>query len=355
MANSIKQNSELTLAQRLARPELLDLTPYESARRIGGRGDVWINANESPFNNSELNKLNRYPECQPESLIKAYSEYSGVAAKSIVSTRGADEGIELLIRAFCTPAKDSIACFGPTYGMYAISAKTVNVDVINLSLTDEYQLPNGFAEQTAGAKVVFICNPNNPTGTIISKQDIEQAIAAMPNAIVVIDEAYIEFSAEYSVADLIEKYPNLVVLRTLSKAFALAGARCGFLMANTDIIDLIMRVIAPYPVPLPVSEVAEKALSAQGVELMRQQVSLLAEQGKRLSQALEAYGAKVLPANGNFVLAEFTNTDAVSQSLQQAGIVARAYKDVRLKNRIRFSFSQESDTDRLIAIFSKNK
>ncbi|WP_299569400.1 histidinol-phosphate transaminase [uncultured Shewanella sp.] len=351
--DSIAPNSNLSLAEQLARPELLALTPYESARRIGGRGDVWINANESPFNNSDLDKLNRYPECQPESLINAYSDYSGVAAQSIVSTRGADEGIELLIRAFCTPGKDSIACFGPTYGMYAISAQTFNVDVINLSLNDEYQLPTGFAKQTADAKIVFICNPNNPTGTIINKQSIEQAINAMPNKIVVVDEAYIEFSADYTVADLVEIYPNLVVLRTLSKAFALAGARCGFLMANTDIINLIMRVIAPYPVPLPVSQVAEKALSSKGIALMEQQVKRLAEQGKRLSQALTAYGAKVLPANGNFVLAEFENTAEVSHALQQAGIVARAYKDARLQNRIRFSFSEPSDTDRLIAIFSQ--
>ena len=353
-SDSIAPNSNLSLAEQLARPELLALTPYESARRIGGRGDVWINANESPFNNSDLDKLNRYPECQPDSLINAYSDYSGVAVQSIVSTRGADEGIELLIRAFCTPGKDSIACFGPTYGMYAISAQTFNVGVINLSLTDEYQLPTGFAEQTADAKIVFICNPNNPTGTIIDKQSIEQAIIAMPNKIVVVDEAYIEFSAAYTVADLVETYPNLVVLRTLSKAFALAGARCGFLMANTDIIDLIMRVIAPYPVPLPVSQVAEKALSSQGIALMQQQVKQLAEQGKRLSQALTEYGAKVLPANGNFVLAEFDDTAAVSQALQQAGIVARAYKDARLQNRIRFSFSEASDTDRLIAIFSQH-
>ena len=361
MANTnIKSNdamtpsNKLSLAEQLARPELLALTPYESARRIGGRGDVWINANESPFNNSDINKLNRYPECQPEELIKAYSDYSGVATQSIVSTRGADEGIELLIRTFCTPGKDSIACFGPTYGMYAISALTFNVNVMGLSLTEKYQLPDEFAVQTEEAKIVFICNPNNPTGTIISKQDIEQAITAMPNSIVVIDEAYIEFSPAYSVADLIDTYPNLVVLRTLSKAFALAGARCGFLMANTDIINLIMRVIAPYPVPLPVAEVAQKALSAQGVTLMKQQVNQLIYQGERLSKALQQYGAKVLPANGNFVLAEFDNTEEVSQLLIQAGIVARAYKDARLKNRIRFSFSEGSDTERLISIFKKN-
>ncbi|MBQ4889015.1 histidinol-phosphate transaminase [Shewanella sp. MMG014] len=357
MTNNSEPSSKsaLTLAESLARPELLSLVPYESARRIGGRGDIWINANESPFNNSDLDTLNRYPECQPEPLINAYSQYAKVPVENIVSTRGADEGIELLIRTFCTPGVDKIACFGPTYGMYAISAQTYNVGVNNLNLTDSYQLPENYASQIDGAKVVFICNPNNPTGTIIQKQDITAAVEAMPNAIVVVDEAYIEFSPQYSVADLVTQYPNLVVLRTLSKAFALAGARCGFLMANSDIISLIMRVIAPYPVPLPVAELAQKALSITGIELMQQQVAQLSTQGQRLSNALQQAGAKVLPAHGNFVLAEFTQPDTVSNALQQAGIVARAYKDPRLQSRIRFSFSHASDTDRLIdAINSLN-
>lgn len=256
----------------LARPELLTLTPYQSARRIGGRGDIWINANESPFNNSELDKVNRYPECQPPALINAYSDYAGVKASNVIASRGADEAIELLIRTFCIPGVDSIACFGPTYGMYSISAATFNVAVTALSLTDDYQLPDAWSTQIGSAKIVFICNPNNPTGTVIAKDKIEQAIQAAPNAIVVVDEAYIEFCPDYSVADLLGAYPNLVVLRTLSKAFALAGARCGFMLANDDIIDLVMRVIAPYPVPLPVSDLAVKALSPAGIDTMRTQV-----------------------------------------------------------------------------------
>ena len=345
-------NQPQTLAQRLARPELLELEVYQSARRIGGRGDIWINANESPFNNSELANINRYPECQPPALISAYSQYSGVSVDSIITGRGADEAIELLIRTFCNPGKDSIACFGPTYGMYAISAKTFNVEVKALNLTPEYQLPSDIVSQTQGAKIVFICNPNNPTGTVIDKADIEQVIKQLPDTIVVVDEAYIEFCPEYSVASLIEKYDNLVVLRTLSKAFALAGARCGFLMANPQICDMVMRVIAPYPVPLPVSQMATAALSEDGISLMREQVSSLKDCGARLSDALQNIGAKVQPANGNFVLAEF-DSSKVSEQLQTAGIVARAYKDPRLANCIRFSFSDQADTDALINVLTQ--
>lgn len=353
-----------TLAARLTRPELLELTPYQSARRLGGQGDIWINANESPFNNVavgelDLTKLNRYPECQPPALISAYSQYSAVAKNKIVASRGADEAIELLIRAFCIPGIDSIATFGPTYGMYAISAQTFNVGVTALRLTSDYGLPADFATAARGAKLVFICNPNNPTGTVIDKARIEQAIQALPDAIVVVDEAYIEFCPEYSVTDLLETYPNLVVLRTLSKAFALAGARCGFLLANEEIIEIIMRVIAPYPVPLPVSEVGVQALSPAGIARMKTQVNELHTQGERLAAALNLYceqwGGAVLKPNGNYVLAEFDDVTKVAQLLIDNGIVARAYKDPRLAKAIRFSFSSKADTDRIVSLFESQK
>lgn len=352
--------AQLTLAERLARPDLLDLVPYQSARRLGGQGDIWINANESPFNNVDtaaldFSKLNRYPECQPPALIKAYSQYSGVSERKIVASRGADEAIELLIRAFCIPSIDSIACFGPTYGMYAISANTFNVGVKALNLSAEYGLPLHYVEEVRGAKLVFICNPNNPTGTVLGKAIIEQAIKALPDALVVVDEAYIEFCPEYSVADLLESYPNLVVLRTLSKAFALAGARCGFMLANEAVVEIIMRIIAPYPVPLPVSEVATQALSSVGVARMKNQAKELNQQGKRLTQALKRYckqwGGTVLTPHGNYVLAEFDDVTTVAALLQNSGVVARAYKDPRLAKAIRFSFSSKADTDRLVTLF----
>lgn len=342
------EQQKLTIAERLSRPELLTLQPYQSARRIGGEGQIWINANESPFNNSDIDGLNRYPECQPPVLINAYAKYAGVHAQQVLTSRGADEAIELLIRTFCVPGKDSIACFGPTYGMYAISAQTFNVGVNALRLNDEYQLPNDIHEQVADAKLVFICNPNNPTGTLISPEVIEQVIAKLPAAIVVVDEAYIEFCPDYSVANLIDQFDNLVVLRTLSKAFALAGARCGFMLANKMITEMVMRVIAPYPVPLPVSKLACEALSLQGIDTMKQQVSQLKQNGLRLSEALLRIGAKVLPANGNFVLATFNNITEIQNKLKQGGVVARAYKDPALANSIRFSFASDEQTESLI-------
>lgn len=348
----MNRDKTLCLARRLARPELLELQPYQSARRIGGQGDVWINANESPYNNTPLNGVNRYPECQPAALISAYSRYSGVAESSIIAGRGADEAIELLIRTFCTPGQDSIACFGPTYGMYAISAQTFNVGVRALSLTQDYQLPQDIVSQVDDAKLVFICNPNNPTGTVIDKVAIEQVLTALPNTLVVVDEAYIEFSPSLSVGELVNQFENLVVLRTLSKAFALAGARCGFLLATPSVCDMVMRVIAPYPVPLPVADLAICALSRLGIKQMQQQVSELQQCGARLSAALVAFGATVLPANGNFVLAQFDDIAAIQAQLTKHGIVARAYKDPRLSDCIRFSFANDEQTQYLITLFA---
>ncbi|WP_028767138.1 histidinol-phosphate transaminase [Shewanella fidelis] len=356
MENSkLTSNTQSNLAQRLARPELLELQVYQSARRIGGQGDIWINANESPFNNSEIDNLNRYPECQPPELINAYSQYSGVAKECIISSRGADEAIELLIRTFCIAATDSIATFGPTYGMYAISAKTFNVEVKALLLTEDFQLPSDYLSQVADAKLIFICNPNNPTGSVIPRERIVEVINRCRDAIVVVDEAYIEFSPEYSVADLVASTNNLVVLRTLSKAFALAGARCGFLLANPDIIEMCMRVIAPYPVPLPVSEVAVNALSQQGLLTMGKQVADMKSQGARLADALRQYGAKVVTPYGNYVLAEFDDVAAVQQKLTAAGVIARAYSDPRLSQAIRFSFTNKAQTDYLIDLLSQTK
>ncbi|WP_298770120.1 histidinol-phosphate transaminase [uncultured Shewanella sp.] len=349
------QSNSLNLAQRLARPELLELEVYQSARRIGGQGDIWINANESPFNNSEINNINRYPECQPPALLKAYSQYANIDTTQLIVSRGADEAIELLIRTFCIPSQDNIAIFGPTYGMYAISACTFNVGVKALSLTQDYNLPQDYIAQVTGAKLVFICNPNNPTGTIIGKARLIDIIQSLPNQLVVVDEAYIEFCPEFSVSDLIDAYPNLVVLRTLSKAFALAGARCGFLLANKNIIDMVMRVIAPYPIAEPVNQIATQALKPLSLILMQQQVDALKHQGQRLTQAIEQYGANTLPAYGNYVLAEFSNIGFVVQRLKSTGIVARCYSDPRLASAIRFSFTNEEQTNRIIHFFNELK
>ncbi|MBV7314401.1 histidinol-phosphate transaminase [Shewanella sp. NIFS-20-20] len=339
-----------TLARQLCRPELIDLQVYESARRLGGSGEIWINANESPFNNTSTAGINRYPDCQPPALIEAYARYAKVTPEQVLTCRGADEAIELLIRTYCVSGQDSIGIFSPTYGMYAISAASHHVAVVDEPLNDDWSLPAQAASTMHACKLVFICHPNNPTGNLQSRASIEAVLMALPSSLVVVDEAYIEFSASESVVDLLEQYPNLVILRTLSKAFALAGARCGFCLADPAILAMMMRIIAPYPVPLPVALIAQAALCSEGLSQMQRQVLSLNQQRQRLCQAFTQYAGvtRMSPGHGNFILAAFSDPNAIATVLARSGIVARQYKHPRLANAIRFSVSDSSDTDTLL-------
>ena len=232
----------------LARKNVRELTPYQSARRLGGNGDVWLNANEFPtaveFQLTQQT-LNRYPECQPKAVIENYAQYAGVKPEQVLVSRGADEGIELLVRAFCEPGKDAILYCPPTYGMYSVSAETIGVECRTVPTLADWQLDlQGIADKLDGVKVVYVCSPNNPTGQLINPQDLRSLLdMTQGKAIVVADEAYIEFCPQATLAGWLSEYPNLVVLRTLSKAFALAGLRCGFTLANEDVINLLLLLI----------------------------------------------------------------------------------------------------------------
>ncbi len=256
--------------EQLARANVRALTPYQSARRLGGNGDVWLNANEFPlpvpFELSQQT-LNRYPECQPKQVITRYAAYAGLSPEQVLVSRGADEGIELLMRAFCEPGKDAILFCPPTYGMYSVSAETIGIEYRTVPAREGWQLNlPAIAEQLAGVKVVYMCSPNNPTGNLIDQDAIRQLLAMTAGkALVVADEAYIEFCPQATLAGWLREYPHLVILRTLSKAFALAGLRCGFTLANKPVIDLLMKVIAPYPLATPVADVAGQALSDEGL------------------------------------------------------------------------------------------
>lgn len=187
----------------LARENVRNLTPYQSARRLGGNGDVWLNANEYPtaveFQLTQQT-LNRYPECQPKAVIENYAQYAGVKPEQVLVSRGADEGIELLIRAFCEPGKDAILYCPPTYGMYSVSAETIGVECRTVPTLDNWQLDlQGISDKLDGIKVVYVCSPNNPTGQLINPQDFRTLLElTRGKAIVVADEAYIEFCPQAS-------------------------------------------------------------------------------------------------------------------------------------------------------------
>ncbi|GAA4886486.1 histidinol-phosphate transaminase [Ferrimonas pelagia] len=342
-------NQAQAVAKRLVRPEIAALVPYASARREVQGGEVWLNANESPWNNANVVGVNRYPDCQPESVRSAYATYSQLPSEQVLITRGADEGIDLLFRAFCRPGVDSVATCGPSYGMYAISAATNAVACRTLEWAEGYQLPSDFAEQVSDCKLVFVCNPNNPSGTVIAKERLIELAAQLPDSLLVVDEAYIEFCPELSMADAIAQCPNLVVLRTLSKAFALAGARCGFTLANNAIIQVLEKVIAPYPVPEPVAQLAAEALSPEGLKRMHTQVAQLNARRNSLALRLSCLPGveSVIPSQANFILFKVSLARACYDALVEQGLLIRAYSNPALANWLRISIGADSEIARV--------
>jgi len=343
--------------EELARDNVRALTPYQSARRLGGNGDVWLNANEFPlpvpFELSQQT-LNRYPECQPKIVIERYAAYAGLQPEQVLVSRGADEGIELVMRAFCEPGKDAILFCPPTYGMYSVSAETIGIEYRTVPALENWQLNlPAIAEQLDGVKVVYMCSPNNPTGNLIDQEDIRALLdMTAGKALVVADEAYIEFCPQATLSGWLKDYPHLVILRTLSKAFALAGLRCGFTLANKPVIDLLMKVIAPYPLATPVADVAGQALSDQGIALMRQHVAELNASRAWLLEQLPQLGLvqQVFPSETNYILARFADSPAVFKSLWDQGIILRDQnKNPGLAGCLRISIGTRKECERLIA------
>ncbi|EGR2506659.1 histidinol-phosphate transaminase [Vibrio cholerae] len=338
--------------EKLARQQIQALTPYLSARRIGGSGDVWLNANESPFNNeykTDFARLNRYSDCQPKAMIQAYANYAGVQPEQVLTSRGADEGIELLIRAFCEPNQDTILFCPPTYGMYAISAETFGVERKKVPLTTDWQLDLPSIEANLDrVKLVFVCSPNNPTGNLVKRADIIKLLEmTQDRAIVVMDEAYIDFCPEASTVDLLAQYPNLAILRTLSKAFALAGLRCGFTLANAELINVLLKVIAPYPVPVPVAEIAVQALSPAGLARAKYQVLDLGANRAYLQVGLSMVpGVQVFEGWGNYLLVKFPDGDALFKAAWEHGIILR---NSPIENCVRISVGNREECEKTVA------
>lgn len=343
--------------QDLARANVRALTPYQSARRLGGNGDVWLNANEYPlavpFELSQQT-LNRYPECQPKLVIERYAAYAGLTPEQVLVSRGADEGIELLMRAFCEPGRDAVLFCPPTYGMYSVSAETIGIEYRTVEAGEDWQLNlPAIADQLDGVKLVYVCSPNNPTGNLINPEDLRQLLEmTRGKALVVADEAYIEFCPQASLAGWLKDFPHLVILRTLSKAFALAGLRCGFTLASAEVIALLMKVIAPYPLSTPVADIAGQALSDQGIALMRQHVAELIATREQLIADLRSLDCveQVYESDTNYILARFTASSQVFKTLWDQGIILRDQnKQPGLAGCLRISIGTREECQRAVA------
>ena len=362
-----------SLVSKLAREELVDMVPYQSARRLFASGDneqanskTWLNANEAPGQGKyQLNSenINRYPDFQPQALLNAYSNYCKLPVKNILATRGADEGIELIIRSFCRAYQDSVLICPPTYGMYAISAENHGASVVKVPLIDTAEAKcqldlDGLKAQVGKVKVVFLCSPGNPTGNTLSQAQIKAVIELFKDsAMVVVDEAYFEYTCdelntEQINTKLISEYDNVIVLRTLSKAFALAGLRCGFTLANIDVITLLSKVIAPYPIPAPIAEIASQTLT-NDLELMQARVTSANKLRTQLAIWLEQQNwcSDIFPSDANFVLFRCNNSDEknkVFSLLVDNNILIRDQsKQQQLENCLRISIGSEEEIAQL--------
>ena len=341
----------------LARAEIRAMQPYSSARMEASGGRVWLNANESswlPEGDSGAG-CNRYPEPQPAALINALATLYNVRREQLLVGRGSDEAIDLLVRAFCRAGEDAILIQPPTFGMYSVCAHTQNAAVIEMALRADFTLDVDalLAAVTPTVKLVFVCTPNNPTGQVVPRADIERMAQALAGrALLIVDEAYIEFADADSAIALIDRYENLAVLRTLSKAWALAGARIGSLLASPGVIALLRKIMAPYPLPSPCVLAALSALSASGRRSARAHLATVKKQREVMSASLSSIDGvrDVLPSQANFLAVRFDDPGAVYRQLMSAGIVVR---DIRryphLGDALRITIGTPQENEKVLA------
>jgi histidinol-phosphate aminotransferase len=318
----------------LVRPNIRKLKPYSSARSLYQSG-VFFDANENALGSTaELPgylELNRYPDPCSANLRKALSEYVGVPAKNVFAGNGSDEVIDLLIRIFVNP-NEAIAIMEPTYGMYRVAADTAGVGVVSYNLDDEFQidLASLWKNLNPNIKIIFLCSPNNPTGNLMRREDIRE-ICTRFSGIVVVDEAYIEFASAPSLVKEIRAYPNLIIMRTFSKAWGLAGVRVGYAVANKKTIEYLDKVKPPYNINRISSRIAIGALKNRPAMTQMREVTLKERAG--LVEALWALGFKVFPSDANFLLVKYSEISKVARNLaEQDGLIIRDFGNKPMLN-----------------------
>jgi len=350
----------------LLREDLRDFAGYRSARSEALDGMVWLNANESSWPNSadSSGSVRRYPEPQPKTLRTELAALYDCAPEQLLIGRGSDEAIDLLVRAFCTPNRDAVLVTPPVFGMYAVCARLQGARVLEVMARDETSGWRVDLDEVAevaladGAKLVFLCSPGNPTGELLSLPAIDALARKLEGrALVVVDEAYADYANAnaQSAITLLTDHTNLAVLRTLSKAHALAAARIGCLIADEELIGLLRRCQAPYPVPAPCAALALRALSPKALTRTKVHVREARQERERLRLALSSLpGVRhVYDGHGNFLLVRFEAAEAVFKRLLAAGIVVRDLRSwPRLDDALRITIGTPEQNDGVIAALS---
>lgn len=329
---------------KLVRQNILNLSPYSSARdEFSGTEGIFLDANENP-NGS----YNRYPDPHQTELKRVLAKVKSVPSENIFLGNGSDEVIDLIFRTYANPGKDKVIICPPTYGMYEVSANINDVEIVNIPLLPNFQLNQQAIFETidkdAAVKMIFICSPNNPTGNLL--EGVEEIVEKF-NGIVVVDEAYIDFSPESSKAQAIHQYNNLIVLQTLSKAWGLAGIRVGFAFAQAEIIALLNKIKPPYNISTLNQQQALKKLSQP--DLFEAERSEILSERKRLGNQLLQLPLvqKIYPSSANFLLVEVDNANNVYNKLVDENVVVRNRNSV-IKNCIRITVGTKQENDRLL-------
>jgi len=333
----------------LVRPNILKLKPYASARsEFKGEGNfTLLDANENPYNNG----LNRYPDPLQLKLKQRLSEIKNVAAAQIFLSNGSDEAIGLMMTVFCEPAQDNIIILPPTFGMYRVAADVANVEVREVSLTPDFQ-PNVAAILAAAdeyTKVLFVCTPNNPTGNSIQPKRIRELLQKF-KGIVVVDEAYIDFSAGESCTNWLDEFPNLIVAQTFSKGWGMAGVRLGMTFTSEEIVAYLNKVKMPYNVNELTQWVAMQALGNQAE--MQGRIQNILEERKKLEVALSGFSfvKKIFPSDTNFLLVQVENSSKLYDFLIEKNIIVRNRANVPMcEGSLRFSVGTEAENEWLVA------
>jgi len=349
--------------ESLARPEIVAMKPYSSARKEAPGKGILLNANESPWSllgDGESGAgLNRYPDPQPSGLVSGLAGLYGVPEEMVLVTRGSDEGIDLLTRVFCRAGRDAILQCPPTFGMYRIAAQTQGAHIVSVprrsddAFALDEQAVLDTLEQDERIRLVFLTSPNNPTGDSIRAGFLRQLLRhTQDRAIVVIDEAYTEFCEQASAAPMISEFENLVVLRTMSKAWAAAGLRCGAVLAQLPVISLLQRVIAPYPLPGPVADLALRMLEPEVLDKRERLLDEVRNNKRLLLAELErrAFIRELFPGEANFVLARVDQADDLLTFCANRGVIIRGFPaDPLLDDCIRISVGSGDDIRALAA------
>jgi histidinol-phosphate aminotransferase len=336
---------------KLLRDNIRKLVPYSSARdEFKGEAQVFLDANENSLGSPLTRWYNRYPDPHQWKVKEAISKIKGIPPQHIFLGNGSDECIDLLYRAFCIPGKDNVIINPPTYGMYEVSANINDVEVRRAVLLDDFQLDLVHLENLVdeNTKMIWICSPNNPTANSMNRQDIEIVLNNFPG-LVVVDEAYINFSRHKSFIQELSDYPNLVVLQTMSKAWGLAGLRMGMAFASEAIIDVYNKVKPPYNISQVNQELALQALEevAQVNDMIRQLVTMR----EKLVTDLAGLPLvmKVYPSDANFLLVKMDNARGIYESLLEDGIVVRDRSKVELcEGCLRITVGTEKENAELV-------